>query len=572
MASGRKIVVEFLGNASDLNRAMDDSARRGGRFGAALKKAGKVAALGLAAGAVIAGKALVDMTKAAIEDEKAQQQLANQLRKAAGATDEQIASIEDYISAQGRALGVADDDMRPALAKLATATGDVTKAQDLMNLALDAAAGSGKSLEQVTDALVRAQNGSVGGLSRLGVATKNAAGETLSFAEIQKAMAEKYHGAAATAAETTAGKMARLKLVLAETGEEIGAKLIPVVTAMADWFLTKGLPAIEKFGGWLQNNLGPIFTRIGETVRGLFGSGTSGEISSNLGKIQEIIGSVVSIIQSLWETFGGTILTYTLGTFDNLKQIIGGALNVIAGIFKVISSVLKGDWSGAWEGIKQIIGGALDVILGVVKQFGNLVKAAFSIIWTAVREVVSAAWDGIEALVGKGADAVVEGIKAIPGRIKGLAESFGEAGRAVIDAMVNGLKNAAGVIEGIAGNVWSAVKGLLNAAIDKINAALEFKISLPGPDITVNPPNIPHLAKGGVVRKPTLALIGEDGPEAVVPLGKKNAPKGGLGLPGAAPVQITVVSWDPAQAGRAVVDALRKYERLTGATLLASPA
>ena len=71
---------------------------------------------------------------------------------------------------------------------------------------------------------------------------------------------------------------------------------------------------------------------------------------------------------------------------------------------------------------------------------------------------------------------------------------------------------------------------MLNAAIDKINAALEFTIELPGPNISVNPPNIPHLAKGGVVSKPTLALIGEDGPEAVVPLGKKNAPRGKLGL------------------------------------------
>ena len=66
--------------------------------------------------------------------------------------------------------------------------------------------------------------------------------------------------------------------------------------------------------------------------------------------------------------------------------------------------------------------------------------------------------------------------------------------------------------------MWDAVRGLINDGIDKINDALEFKISIPGPDISINPPNIPHLASGGIVTRPTLAVIGERGPEAVIPL------------------------------------------------------
>jgi SLT domain-containing protein len=67
--------------------------------------------------------------------------------------------------------------------------------------------------------------------------------------------------------------------------------------------------------------------------------------------------------------------------------------------------------------------------------------------------------------------------------------------------------------------VWDAVQGLLNGAIDRINAALHFTINTPGPGgITINPPNIPHLATGGRATAETLAVIGEGRePESVLP-------------------------------------------------------
>jgi hypothetical protein len=167
---------------------------------------------------------------------------------------------------------------------------------------------------------------------------------------------------------------------------------------------------------------------------------------------------------------------------------------------------------------------------------------------------------------------IVGWITGIPGKLASpkVLGDFKAAGKALIDKVVEGMKNAAGVISGIAGNVWTAVKGMLNAAIDKINAALEFTISLPGPDITVNPPNIPHLAKGGIVSKPTLALIGEDGPEAVVPLGRKNAPKGSIGLGGGGGGDTYIFhiqSLDPAAAGAAVEKALIRLTRDRGRPL-----
>ncbi len=572
VGSGRKITVEFLGNNRDLNRAMDDSVRRSGRFSSALKNAGRAAGLGLAAGAVIAAKGLYEMGKMAVEDEASQKQLATQLRNTAKATDAQIAAVEKQIDAQSRATGIADDQLRPALSKLVTATGDVEKAQDLMSLALDASAGTGKSLEQVSKALADAENGRLTGLGKLGIKTKDAAGETKTFAQLQDDMAKKFKGASATAADTMQGRMNRLKVALSETGEAIGYKLLPIVSDMAEWFLKKGLPAIQNFGGWIRDNLFPIIENIADVVKKVFG-GMDGDVGSGLGKVKDTIMEIVGVIRDLWHVFGDDIVGYLRDSFKNAQQYLGGALDVIRGLFKVFSSLFKGDWKGVWEGVKLILRGAFNVIVGIFKQALNVLKLLWKVAWTGIKALVGSIWDGIKSLVKNGIDKVVDGIRAIPGKVKDLAGNFRDAGRHVIGALIDGLSKAGSFVADIAGNVWNAVKGMLNAAIDKINAALEFTISLPGPDVHINPPNVPHLAKGGVVRaRPggTLALLGEGGQdEAVIPLGRNGTPRGAASAAATAPITIQILSGvgDPVAIGREVEKVLIRYTGSTGRPL-----
>lgn len=465
MASGaRKIVVEFLGTTKSLDSALDRTGRKTRTFGENLRRAGRMAALGLAAGALIAGKALFEMTKAAVADEAAQVKLANTLKKAAGATNAQIAGVEEWITKQGELYGVTDDELRPALSKLAVATGSTAEAMNMVRLAMDIAAGSGKSLDQVTTALQKAQNGSVGGLSRLGVATKNAAGETKSFEQIQKELAATYEGAAAKGADTLEGKMNRLKVQLSEAGEAIGAKLIPVVSQMVDWFVNKGLPAIQQFGGWLRDNLGPIFTRIGEVLRSVF-SGMDADSNKNLTAIKSTVMDFVSIVRSLWNRFGADIMEYSRKAFANIKQIIGGGLQVIAGIFKTVSALLKGDWSGAWEGIKQILRGAKDVIVGLVKQLANLVTTVLKVGWSALKAVAAAAWDGVKAAFRAGGQAVIEYVKGIPDRIKSQFSNAGSLLKAIGGQIIDGLKAG---IQAAAYKVLDAVQSIINKIPKKI--------------------------------------------------------------------------------------------------------
>jgi hypothetical protein len=198
MSNTAVLAVKIISDAKGAQRGMDQTAGKASRMAKAGSIAGKALAVGLGAVAFAAVKA----TKAAADDEAAQVKLANTMRNAAGASSQQIAATERWITAQGKAKGVADDELRPALGRLVAVTHDVGKAQKLANLGMDIAAGTGKSLETVTSALAKAQAGSLGGLSRLGVATKDAAGNTRSLKDITAELGKTYAGAATKQAQT----------------------------------------------------------------------------------------------------------------------------------------------------------------------------------------------------------------------------------------------------------------------------------------------------------------------------------------------------------------------------------
>lgn len=669
VGSARRITVEFLGNNRDLDNAMDSSAKKGGKFGSALGKVGKVAGLGLAAGVVVAGKAMWDMTKAAAEDEASQKRLATTLKNTTGATDTQVKAVEDWISKQGVALGVTDDELRPAMQRLVTATGDVGKAQKLASLAMDISAGSGQSLESVAKALAKAQNGQVAGLSKLGIKTKesvkdtaalqaaniavekaqtkyndavneygvhskeakDAAAEleyrqtrlgeangkvktsTIDFAEAQERLQKAYGGQASKNANTFEGKMRRLKLVFDETKESIGAKLLPVATRLATWFLNKGLPAITAFGNYLKVKLPPIFDKIKDVVKRVMGA-LSGDTGSSMKEIKDFIQDAVTVIQWIWKKFGKNILGFLKDVFTGIKDVIQGAFKIIRGIFKVFSSLIKGDWKGVWKGVKLILSGAWQAIKGLVRLGLSSIKLLMKNAWVVIKEVAKKAWEGIKeiprialqkvidlikgvpgrikALAGLYKTAagivmrgiinglgdfgraafgkIVEAIKSIPARIRGLAGNFKDAAAHILSQLVAGFKGAGGLVSDIAGKVWDTLKGLINSAIDKINDALEFTIDLPGKDIHINPANIPHVFKGGVVpgsAKGSLIVAGDRGhDEAVIPLSGPYAPKG---LGGQAPVVVNitlngVVGSDKATVMRWIESGMRDLVRQTG--------
>lgn len=242
-----KLLADIDNFTKNINKADDDVSS----FGDKITKFGKVAgAAFLAAGAAAGAYAVkigIDGVKAAIEDEKAQTRLATTLKNVTGATDAQIAATEDYIDKTQRAFGVTDDKLRPSLERLARATGDVTKAQDLQKIALDVAAGSGKDLEAVSNALGKAYEGNTAALGKLGLGLSSAQLKTMSMDEITTRLSQTFAGQASIQAETFAGKMERLKIALNETKENIGFALLPMLTDLATFVQDTIVPAFDAF-------------------------------------------------------------------------------------------------------------------------------------------------------------------------------------------------------------------------------------------------------------------------------------------------------------------------------------
>lgn len=202
-----------------------------------LKKMGQAAALGFAAvgvAAATAGKFMWDFAQMARQDQLAQVQLAGTLKATTKATDAQIKSVEDWIDVTARATGVADDELRPALARLVRSTKDTQKAQKLLALALDISGRTGKPLEGVVNALGKAYEGSNTALGKLGLGYSKAELKAKNFATIQDELTKKFAGGANEKAMTFEGTMARLSITLDELKESLGTYILPYLQKLAE--------------------------------------------------------------------------------------------------------------------------------------------------------------------------------------------------------------------------------------------------------------------------------------------------------------------------------------------------
>lgn len=249
MAGSRTLKLSILADVDDLKKKLGQGEAEVSSFGDKLgdfgKKAAAAFAVAAAAAAAYAGKLLVDGVKSAIEDEKAQAKLAQTLSNVTGATDKQIASVEEQIKALSLANGIADDELRPSFERLVRATENVTEAQKLQKLALDVAAGSGKSLETVSAALAKAYDGNTASLGKLGIGLSSTELKSMSFDEVTKKLSDTFGGQATTQAETFEGRMKRLQVAFDEAKESVGARLLPILTNLVTYFTDNVGPILE---------------------------------------------------------------------------------------------------------------------------------------------------------------------------------------------------------------------------------------------------------------------------------------------------------------------------------------
>jgi hypothetical protein len=228
--------VEILGEFKKLTSATQGANKQlAGLQGTAKKISSGIgrafATIGVGLSFAVITRELKDAAQAAVEDQKSQGLLATALQNTTGANNAQIASVEKSIKKMQLQASVADDEIRPAFAKLARATGDVQKSTELMSLALDIAAGTGKSLDAVTTALSRAvgPEGTTGALERLVPAIKGAKDP---MAELEKLFA----GSAEQAAKLDPYQ--QMNIIFGEMQEQVGMALLPVLEKFSTWLAT----------------------------------------------------------------------------------------------------------------------------------------------------------------------------------------------------------------------------------------------------------------------------------------------------------------------------------------------
>lgn len=361
MAGSRTLKLSILGDVDNLNKSLKTATADVETFGDKVGKVGKMVGAAFVAAAAAAGayavKIGIDGVKAAIEDEKAQTQLALALENATGATTAQIAATEQSILKMSLATGVADDDLRPALGRLARSTGDITRAQDLLTTALDISAATGKPLETIANALGKAYDGNTAALGKLGIGLSAAELKTMSFEEVQSRLSDLFGGAAAANADTYAGRIARMKIAFDEAKETIGFALLPILERVMTFINNNALPAINAFSKAFSledDGLGGVITNVGNIMSAVFTPIIDGLVKA-FGYVKAAIGDNLDAFKE----FGGYIATYLApvigtvlgGALEVAGKIASGVINVIGGVVSVLNNLI----SGAVAGINALI-------------------------------------------------------------------------------------------------------------------------------------------------------------------------------------------------------------------------
>jgi hypothetical protein len=173
--------------------------------------------------------------------------LAKTIKATTSATAAQVKGVEDYITKTSIAIGVTDDELRPAFSRLVRSTKDADEAQRLLNLALDLAAASGKPLETVTNALGKAYDGNTTALGKLGLGLDSNLLKSKDNDKIIKQLETTYGKFAEGAAETTAKKFERIKIATDEAKEAIGAALLPTIEKLSNYLIEVAVPNLLAF-------------------------------------------------------------------------------------------------------------------------------------------------------------------------------------------------------------------------------------------------------------------------------------------------------------------------------------
>jgi len=255
MATGnRTLKLSILADVDELKKSLGEANKSVESSADKISDFGKKAALAFAAVGAATAAFAISAVKAAAEDEKARKSLEQTIRSSTKATEDQIASIDKYITKQSIATATTDDVLRPAFARLIRSTNDVAKAQDLLSLSQEIATATGKPLETIANALGKSFDGQNTALGKLGLGIDAATLKTKSHEEIMQILKGTYKGFIDNEATNAEFKMRQLEIAFSETKEQIGNALLPIMKQFADYLLATVVPNVQALAAGLTGD------------------------------------------------------------------------------------------------------------------------------------------------------------------------------------------------------------------------------------------------------------------------------------------------------------------------------
>jgi hypothetical protein len=473
----------------------------------------------IGAGAATVTGALSDLAREGNEDAASMEAVRVATENTGASWDTAEGELSGFIDKMRDTASIGDDKMKPVLASLIATTGDYGKSMELAGLAADLARGKNMSLSTAGELVGKVAEGNTGILKRYGITLDENATAEEALAELQK----RFAGQAEAYGNTTQGQIESLTLKIGDWRESLGQALGPASSVLAllpgmssGFSMIGGVVGLlgQKFGATTAATI--LHTAASWAVTAAQGAMTAAQWLLNAALNANPIGLVVLAISALvgaivwcWNNVDWFREGLT-AAWEWIKNSATVAWEAISGFFVGIWTTISGAFTGAVEGIKAFLSGAWSAIEGVATGAWEGIKGFFVGIWEGISGAFTRAIDGLKGLLSGAWDTITKAVE-------------------------NAWKGIEGIMTGIWTTVERAFKGGLNAIIGLLNNAIDFingiQIEVPSvnilgwetPSFTIGLPDIPkvpYLAAGGIVTGPTLAMIGESGPEAVVPLSR----------------------------------------------------
>ena len=519
-----------------------------------IKSLARTVGVTLSAAAVVQfGKASV---KAFLADDKAAATLTKTLGNLNLAFEDQ--RVRNYISNLEATSGVLDSQLRPAMQSLLTTTGSVSKSQELLGLALDVSAGSGENLVQVSTDIAQAFVGNTKGLRKYNLGLSQTELKAASFADLQERLTTLFAGQNAASLETYAGKISLIKVAYDNLQETVGKGLVDSFALLAgDTGIGKATEAIAELGQAIADTVYGIASIVAEVQRldnGLTG-GTIGKliawsIKYSPAGIIRGVGASQAIKPKPFSTPMSVSGQSTLNSQSAAEKLRAAAEAEALKRAKALAAAQKIQLANAK---KLAAEAAKKLALDKASAFLNQAQKIFDMdriqlaaaamakqteedrvrirLKTEIMDLEDAIAEGNVEGAARLAVAISQDAKLL-GQLRGDMIALGDVPNpfatwlATLQAMLAALLALSNtpIMGGGAFNVFSAPPGSYSTGEGTAGGNFGsdvYQSTLTGQAL-VNKLNkndaFATMATGGIVNSATMALIGEAGPEAVIPL------------------------------------------------------